>query len=315
MRKTFLLLLISITVILSPKALHAAEALIAATVNDRAIAVSDLRERMRLIAVSSGLQNTPEIREKLKTQVINSLIEEQIKLQEADKLGIEITAEEIEAGLSQVAKQNNMSVDQFRGAVIQSGVDIKTMEEQVRAEIAWTKIIQKKVRSKVVVSDADVQNIMERFNRLDGTQEYLIAEIMIPVDTADSKSEGNVKKISQDLVLQMKAGKAPFSAVARQFSKTAGAQNGGDVGWIQKGQLPEELDTALEALESGKITDPIRTPKGYHILLLRDKRTISPENIPEETVIRNQIGTQRLNRLGQQYLLGLQSTALIEKRI
>lgn len=315
MRKIFLLTLVSMTLLISQNAAQAAEALIAATVNDRAIAVSELKERMKLIAVSSGLPNTPEVRENLQNQVINSLIEEQIKLQEAEKLGLQITAEDIESGLGQIAKQNKMEADQFRNAVINSGIDIKTMEDQIRAEIAWTKIVQKKIRSKVVVSDNDVANIMERFSRLDGTQEYLLAEIVIPVDNEDDKSEKSVKRIAQDLIKQMKAGKAPFSVVARQFSKAAGAQNGGDVGWIQSEQLPEEIRTAIDSMETGQITAPIRTQDGYNIILLRDKRTISPDNIPDDNTIRNQIGTQRLNRLGQQYLLNLKSTAQIEKRV
>lgn len=315
MRKIFLLTLVSMTLLISQNAAQAAEALIAATVNDRAIAVSELKERMKLIAVSSGLPNTPEVRENLQNQVINSLIEEQIKLQEAEKLGLQITAEDIESGLGQIAKQNKMEADQFRNAVINSGIDIKTMEDQIRAEIAWTKIVQKKIRSKVVVSDNDVANIMERFSRLDGTQEYLLAEIVIPVDNEDDKSEKSVKRIAQDLIKQMKAGKAPFSVVARQFSKAAGAQNGGDVGWIQSEQLPEKIRTAIDSMETGQITAPIRTQDGYNIILLRDKRTISPDNIPDDNTIRNQIGTQRLNRLGQQYLLNLKSTAQIEKRV
>lgn len=286
---------------------------IAAIVNQDAITTSDLNNRMRLIAVSSGLPDTPEIRDNLARQVIGGLIEEQLMMQEAKKRDISVTQPEIDQGFDTLAAQNKIPPDKFRAMIASSGINLSTMERQIRAQIGWQKIIQKVMRPQVTVTDADIDEYLARLGSNKGKAEYLAAEIFLPVDSPEQEAE--TRQLAAKLVAEMRAGKAPFSKVAQQFSKAPGAGQGGNLGWIGEGQLAPELDSALRTLEKNALTDPVRMSDGYHILLLRDQRAMTDENLPSRDQAMSAIGVQRLERAQRRYLMDLKSSAFIENRV
>lgn len=291
----------------------AASEKIAIIVNDDAVSYSDITDRMRLIMASSGLPDNPEIRQNIMPQIVGSLIDEQIRLQEAEKLELEVTQGEINAGFENLAQNNNITADQFREALEYRGVNITTLYDQIRSQIAWSKVVQAKLRSQVNVSERDIQNALDRQQASLGKREYLISEIFLPVE--DVKEQGQVLGLAQNLVRDMRAQKAPFFRVAQQFSKSAGAAKGGDLGWVQQGQLSPEIDKVLPQTEAGSITAPIRTLSGFHILLLREVRVISEETMPGRDEVRNVLGMQRLENLARRYLQDLKATAFIENRL
>lgn len=286
---------------------------IAVVVNSDAISRSDVYDRMRLIMVSSGLQDTPEIREKLVPQVTSVLIDEQIRLQEARKLELEVTQEDIDAGFKQLAEQNKFTPDQFKEILKKSGINVATMFRQIKSQVAWTRVVQEKIRPQIQVRETDVDDAIARMKTNIGKTEYLAAEIFLPVDnTAD---DANVRQLAGRLSQELKSGKAPFFQVARQFSQSAGASKGGDMGWVQEDQLSPEVGSALAALTPNEVSAPVRSLSGYHILLVREKRDIKEENIPGKQAVTNQIGLERLERMQRQYLLDLKSSAFVENRV
>ncbi len=286
---------------------------IAVVVNEDAITLSDVNDRMALIIASSGLPNSKDIREKLQLQIIGALVDEQIRLQEARRLDLKITQAEIDQGFATIAQQNNFSPDEFRGMIRKGGLNIKTMEDQIRAQLAWSKVVQAKLRPQVVVSDGDIDNHLERLTANTGKPEYLLSEIFMPVEKPDE--EAQTRQLAQKLVQEIRSGKAQFFKVAQQFSKSAGAPQGGDLGWIAQGQLQQELDQILPRIEAGQVSDPVRTASGYHILNVREQRMIAPENLPTREDVMASLGLQRLERLQRRYLLDLKSAAFIENRL
>lgn len=286
---------------------------IAIVVNQDAITMDDVNDRLRLILTSSGLPDTPEIRSKLMPQIVGALVEEQIKFQEAAREDLAVTRAEIDEGFAQIARQNNFEPDQFRQILSQSKLSIPTMEAQIKSQIAWAKIVQKKLRPQVIVSDSDIDTHLERLNASLGKTEYLVSEIFLPVE--GQKNLAQVQGLANGLAQEIKAGKAPFFKVAQQFSQSAGASGGGNLGWIQQGQLAPELDAVLPQVGSGQISDPVKTPAGYHILLVREQRTLSAENMPSREQIMTQIGTERLERQARRYLMDLKSSAFIDNRL
>jgi peptidyl-prolyl cis-trans isomerase SurA len=286
---------------------------IAAVVNEDAITVSDLHDRMELIMASSGLGDSPEIRGKLAQQIIGVLIDEQLMLQEAARLEIEVTPEEIDSGFKTIAQQNNIPPEKFREMLSSSGINVATMERQIRSQIGWTKIIQQELRPKVTISDSDVDNAMQRLNAQKGTSEYLLAEIFLPVD--DPKNEEDARALAEKLVNEIRNNKAPFFKVAQQFSKAAGAAQGGDLGWVQQGQLPQELEIAVKTLQKEQVSAPIRSLSGYHILYMRDARQITDDTIPSRDQIISNLGVERMERMQKRYLMDLKSAAFIENRV
>ena len=292
---------------------QAASETIFAVVNEDAITQSDVEDRMKLIMISSRMPNTQEMRDQLRPQILNTLIEEQLKFQEAARLEQVVTQEEIDSGFAQIAQQNNAPPEQFKEMIMRSGININTMYRQIESQSAWGKVVQTYIRPQISISDADVQDAMQRLKENIGETEYLLAEIFLPLEDPKEASELNLlaNKLSQDLREQ----RVPFFKVAQQFSKSAGASSGGDLGWIQQSQLEEEISEVLAKMQPNEISTPVRTRTGYHILLLREKRTLSEDTMPSEAGMMNDIGTERLERMQRRHLQDLKAGAFIEQRV
>ena len=308
-----LLVLAFVSIAPVAKHVHASTQEIVAVVNDDAISARDLSKRMRLVMVSSRLQNSKEIRTRLIPQILNSLINEQLMLQEARKMNIQIERAEIESGFSKIAAQNKSTPEKFKAMLSRGGIDISTMYTQIEAQVAWGKVVQKRLRPRVVVSDRDVDDTLERVQAKVGSKEYLTAEIFLPIDTA--KSEKQVKQLANRLVREIKSGKASFFNLAQQFSKAAGAVNGGDTGWLQETQLSEEILTGLQAVKKNQVTKPLKTLSGYHILFLRDIRTLTEDTMPSRDQIYYSLGTERLEKLQRRHLMDLKASSFIDLRV
>jgi peptidyl-prolyl cis-trans isomerase SurA len=313
MMRILYLLLMAVFLAAPLQASSASSGEIAIVVNDGVITKSDLDDRLRLIMVSSGLPNNPDILQNLVPQIMGNLIEEQIRVQEAERLELDVSQGEINEGFAEIAKNNNFEPEQFREIMKNSGINISTLEDQIRSQLAWKKVVQTRLTPQVNVSERDVDNMLERLEGSKGKTEYLISEIFLPID--DVKEEQNIRQLAGKLVQEIRTGQAPFGKVAQQFSKSAGASQGGDRGWIQEGQLAEELDAALPSIAAGQIGDPIRSLSGLHILLVRDQRIITDETIPDRDGIFNYLGQLRLQNLARRYFLDLKSSAFIDNRL
>lgn len=309
-----LLALLSLTVFTAGSARAQVDSLsIAAVVNEDAISGADVRDRLRLILVSSGLPDSAEMREKALNQVIDSLVDEQIKMQEAARNNLTVTEEDIDKGFAAIAANNKMSPEQFTEVLKGQKISRQTLNRQIKAQIAWTKVVQSVIRAQVSVSQNDVAAMTERMKANIGKTEYLVSEIFLPIDR--NTNEGELRQFASRVTSEISAGKAVFGAVALQVSRGAGAEKGGDIGWVQEGRLPQELDAALKTLAEGQVSEPIRGSNGYHILQLRQKRTFTEENIPSNDVLMNQIGFERLDRAQQRYLTDLKAAAFIDRRV
>lgn len=311
-----LLILFGLTLLGSISVGHSVQAgtqEIVAVVNDDAISARDLTTRMKLIIASSGLQNNKEIRAKLTPQILNSLINEQLMLQEARKMNIEVERSEIETGFAKIAVQNKSTPEKFKAMLRRGGIDISTMYLQIEAQVAWGKVVQKRLRPRVIVSDRDIDDTLSRIQAKVGSKEYLTAEIFLPIDGA--KSVKSVKQLSNRLVREIKSGKASFFSLAQQFSKAAGAVNGGDTGWMQETQISEEILAGLKAIKKNQVTKPIKTLSGYHILFLRDIRTLTENTMPSRDQIYYSLGAERLEKLQRRHLMDLKAASFIDLRV
>lgn len=286
---------------------------IVAVVNSDAVSGSDLYDRMKLMIVSSGMPNTPEIQERLKGQVLGMLIDESIQIQAAREAKLNVTQEEIDSGFATIAQQNNMQPEQFREILKRSGIPLRTLQSQIRAQLAWGKVVQRKLRPQIDVTEADIDERLRFLETNIGKTQFQVAEIFLPVEAGTQ--EGEVRALAERLRNEITNKRAPFPQVANQFSQGASAARGGDLGWVQDGQLPDALNDALQPLKDGELTAPVRSLTGYHILLLRGKRSVAAENIPPRDQILQQIGTERLERAQRRHLMDLRAEAFIERRI
>ncbi|MBL8697372.1 MAG: peptidylprolyl isomerase [Alphaproteobacteria bacterium] len=254
---------------------------IVAVVNDEVISALDIVNRMRLTMVSSGLPDTAEIRKRLEPQVLRGLIDERLQAQEAARQNVTVSDEDIEGAIGRIEQANRMRKGQLGELLTRANVPRKALEQQLRAGIAWQKLIQRRLRAEVTVNEEEVKEVLDRIKAKQGSPEFLLSEIFLPIDNPDQEDE--VRQTAMNLIQQMQRGTS-FPAIAQQFSQAASAANGGDIGWVQEGQLDEELEAAVKQLRPGEVTPPTRTPGGFYVYGLRGKRTIAGAS-PEEAVL------------------------------
>ena len=296
--------------ILRPLPAAAQEALrIAAVVNDDVITGLDLAVRTRMAILSSSLPDTAEMRNRVARQVLRAMIDERLMLQEAARQNITVQQSEIDAELSKLAERNDVTLDQFSDYLAQNGVPLA---DQIRATIAWSKLIGRQLRPRAVITEEDIDEVLLQAEQSQGQPQRRVAEIFLAVDAPGE--EEDVRRSTERLIEQIRGG-IPFSAVASQFSDAATAAVGGDVGWVLPGQLAPEVDETLERMQDGDIAGPVRAAGGYYILQLRGQRSISPDAVPEREEVRKVLLNQRLDLLARRYLRDLRREAFVEIRV
>ena len=248
----------------------APEMRIAAVVNDEVISVFDVISRMRMIMISSNIADTPETRQKLFPQVLHSLIDEKLELEEAKRENVSATDAEIKKALDAIEKQNNMKPGQLNEFLKSRGIDRGAMVDQLTAGIVWTKLVRRRTAETINISDDEIDQAYKRAKEHANEPESHVAEIFLSVDNPAQDSQ--VQALAERLSQQMRQG-ARFSAVAQQFSQSATAAVGGDLGWVRADALPEKLGQAVSQLQPGQLSAPIRTRAGYYLLLVIDRRT------------------------------------------
>lgn len=286
---------------------------IAAVVNDEAITMSDVVERMKLLIASSGMPNNADMQQRMKGQVINMLIEETLQSQEARKLNIKVTPEDIDGGFATIAQNNHTDKDRFKAMLSHEGISLRTMERQIGAQIGWGKVVMRKIRPTIDVTDTDVDSRLQMMKSRVGKTQYSIAEIFLPVDATAQDAE--TLALAQKLLSEINKNPASFPQIAFQFSQEAASARGGDLGWVQDGDLPDAVNAAVAEMKEGSISQPIRSLTGYHIVLLRGKKAVTETDLPSRDAVLEQIGNERLERAQRRYLSDLKSSAFIDRRV
>lgn len=242
---------------------------IAAVVNDNIVSFSDVRARMRLAITAMNIKLTKENQLRLRREVLSNLIDEALQLEAAKKLNIVITQAQIDSGLNSIAQKNGYSVESFTQEMKSKDVPIYTLEDQLKAQMAWTQVVRRTLRPKINISENEIDAVLDEKERHAGKSEFEVAEIFLSVS---SEEEAAYAKDFANKLLEKLVKGASFVDVARRHSQSPGAVNGGDLGWIQIGQLSPELDSAIQKMKPGQVSPPLRSAQGVHILFLKNVR-------------------------------------------
>lgn len=254
---------------------------IAAVVNDDVVSIYDIDNRINLVLATSGMPNSPEVRERLRPQVMRTLIDEHLELQEAKRINVLATDADIKTAIGRIEGANHMPAGSLVPALTREGISVEALDQQIKAGLSWQKVVERQLRPSLGVGDDEVDEVLDRIKSEKGTTEYQLAEIYLAVDSPDQDAEIHNRML--DMIEQMHRGTA-FSAVAQQFSQAASASQGGDIGWVERGQLDPEVQKAVENMDINHATMPVRTPTGYYVYLLRDKRTLAAADPEDATV-------------------------------
>jgi len=244
---------------------------IVATVNDETISDFELRQRVALYLALQGVnqQLTQEQRTRVRGQILEVLEAEKLQLQEAQKKKITVSPLEVDKRLNGMTEDYHFTIEQLRQNLKNAGASEEALRSQITASIAWQKAVQDEYSDRVNVTPDMINAEMARYAEGADKPHYRVLEIFLPVDNPEQ--DAKVKKDAEEVEAQLHQG-APFPVVARQFSQHPSAATGGDMGWINEGQLAPELNAVLAKMEVGAVSDPIRSTGGYYILGLRERQ-------------------------------------------
>jgi peptidyl-prolyl cis-trans isomerase SurA len=258
---------------------HAQGYKIAAKVNNKIITSSEVATRADLIALSSGLSGTPELKKQFSSQALKDLVNEQLQLQEAAKYGVTEDTARVDDILSQISARMK-DVDAAKKAIF-----LENLRGQFNAQSTWMTIIRQLFGSSVVVSDDEIEQQYVEMKHQKSQKQFLVSEIVMPFEPG---KDMEVLTRSQEIVTQLRQG-VPFSIVAKQISKGSTAQAGGDLGWIILGQNDPILDKTVSSMKQGDISDPIRVTNGYVIYQLKDIKAPGSMSLDETFYTFNQV--------------------------
>lgn len=256
---------------------------IAAVVNDQVISVADLASRIRMVMLSTSIPDTPDARQRLAAQVLRTLIDEKLQMEEAKRKNIAASDAEIQKAITSIEQQNNMKPGQLDAVLKANGIDRNALVDQVKASIVWAKLVRQIAADTDPVSDEEIDETLKRLKQNANLPESRVAEIFLAVDNPQQDDE--VRTLAERLTAQMKQG-ARFAAVARQFSQSPTAAVGGDLGWIHPDELSPPLAKAVAQLQPGELSPPIRTAGGYYLMLVLDRRNAGRTSGEDDTVLR-----------------------------
>ena len=259
---------------------------IAAIVNDELITAYDLESRIRLVVFSTRLPNTIDTRRRISSQVLRTLIDERLQMQEAKRRNISVSRRDLQRAKETIEKQNRLPKGGLEQVMKQNGIPLESINEQLRTGIAWSKLIGRRLRPRITIGEDEIDESLERIRSRQGQAEYRLSEILLTVDSPDQ--EANIRRTAERITDQVKKG-ARFNAIARQFSQSATAAVGGDLGWQHESELDDTLRQVVGKMGKGSMTSPIKTVAGYRVLLLRDVRKIAQSEAKPITLDLRQI--------------------------
>lgn len=243
---------------------------IAAVVNDRPISFTDVRDRARMLLLSlGGQQPSPEQVQQITGQALEQLIDERLQLEKASEFELEISKEEIDGAVEGMAAQSGLTGADLKSQLLAAGIDPSSLEEQMRAEIAWNRVMSGLYGSRIRISDNQVDDQIEQLRLAAQKTQYRISEIFLFAPDPETRTQA--EEAARSILEQLKAG-ADFRVAAQRLSSAPTAATGGDMGWVSSSDLPPELVPAIESAAGPGLLDPITVDNGVYILYIQNKR-------------------------------------------
>ena len=263
MKKNIIYLLLSFILIFYNN-IYATKIEILAKINNQIITNIDLEHRLNLAIEISNIPNEIKFREQIKEQVLDLLIDESLKIQEAEKYGILISSAEVYSEISSLEQKLNLPKDSLIKNFKRKNIPEIAIYNQIRVQLLWNKIIAYRIASNVSISNKQIEEALQNFIKNSGEVEYNISEIFI------SYSSNNIEDSSDDKIYSIynKVDTSNFTILAQQFSD--GALNINN--WYRESALNPKIIKTIRNLQIGDISEIIKTNSGLHIYLLNDKR-------------------------------------------
>lgn len=292
---------------LKPITLYENKLKIYALVNGEVITSNDMQSRINAFILTTGIPYNQQTKAMITGKVLQSAIDEKLKIQEAEKNNIRISQKEIDEAVRQFEQANQMSEGQLKKVLQEAKVSMKVWSTQIEADLAWRKLVSNKGYMQINVSENEIVKALDEIKKDLNTQKYMVSEIVI-----DKKDAKDLHKLVENLRNDPR-----FELYAMQFSQSPSSANGGRLGWIIKGKLPSVLENAMLKMNEGDVSDPIAYGKDFYILKL--EKIFNPQvdkaNTPSKNEVKAFLENKKLEELSNKYIKDLRSRALIEKKV
>ncbi len=261
---------------------------IVAIVNKDVVTASELRERVQLAERELLRQRTPvPERALLEHQVLERLVLDKAQQQFAAENGIRVDALQLDRAIERIAETNKMTLAEFRRALEGDGIDMPRFREEIRQQIVIQRLREREVDERIEVSETEIELFLEAQNASGERAEYNLQHILLRLPDQASPERIEQTRARAEKVRAEARGGADFGALAASYSDAGDALQGGQMGWRSSDRLPELFASALRALKPGEVTDVLRSPAGFHVLKLLDRRGAGAEATLPQTHLRH----------------------------
>ena len=245
---------------------------VAATVNEGVVLQSELDEQMLIIAARMRQQQVDMPPQNvMRKQVLDRLVLQELQIQRANRAGIKVSDETLNNALSDVAQQNGIKLSDLPDVLAEQGIEYAGYREQLRKELAMQILRQRDVIGRINVSPREIDQFLERQKKMPSeSNEYNVSHILIAVPQAATPDELVTAENTAKEVYDKAVAGEDFGRLAVQFSNAQTALEGGSLGWRKGPELPTFLAEMIAGMKAGDITQPLRTPSGYHIIRLNE---------------------------------------------
>ncbi|HVL75139.1 MAG TPA: peptidylprolyl isomerase [Noviherbaspirillum sp.] len=248
---------------------------IVAVVNNEAITRVELEQRMRRVERTMQAQGIglPPV-DQFERQVLESMILDRAQLQLAREMGIRVDDAMLDRAISRIAEQNGMSIAAFRTQLEREGLSFARFREEIREEIAMQRVREREVDNKIQIPESEVDNFLAaEAQAVQAEQEYSISHILVRIpENASAEQIAERQQRAEDVMRQVQGG-SDFARLAATYSDAPDALSGGDLGWRTRDRLPQIFLDAVDPLQPGQVSRPLRSANGFHILKLNERRS------------------------------------------
>ena len=221
----------------------------------------------------------------LREQVLDRLILESIQLQMAERAGMQIDEASLNQTMEQLAQRNNVTLAEFRAALERDGISYNEAREQIRREMLINRVRQRRVAERIQVTDQEIRNFLgSEVGQYQTSADYRLAMIVLPLsENADSAETQRRAQQAQAIYEELQSG-TDFNRVAARRTAADSSLESGELGWRKAAQLPGPFADAVDRLEIGGVTPPLRSPAGFHIMKLLERRGGDNQMVTEFSV-------------------------------
>ncbi len=247
---------------------------IIAVVDQNVITEQELADRIKTVSAQlekNGTELPPQ--NILAKQILERLIVDSLQLQMAAQTGLKVDDTQLDKTIERIAAQNKLSVEEFKIVLDKDGISMRKFREDIRNEITIARLREREVDNRLTISEGEVDNYLTTQAASGGGQdEYDVSHIMIRTPEDASPEDLQKAKTKTQAALKQLADGAAFSKVSAAFSDAPNALEGGAMGWRKGDQMPSLFLEAVKTLQVGEVAKPVRSPNGFHILKLINKR-------------------------------------------